>query len=100
MIQNNRNIAPEPEVGGFHNIVLENRKVLNLTGVTDVDNFDENHIVLYTQLGELTIHGKNLHVNSMSVDTGKLSVEGDVWALIYGDKDKKKAATFFSKLFK
>lgn len=90
----------QQEYPGFHNLSLENRNTLNLTGVTDVDNFDEHQIVLYTQLGELTIQGKNLHINAMSVDTGKLSVEGDVWALTYGDKDKKKTPTFFSKLFK
>lgn len=95
-----KNIETEPEFPGFHNLTLENRNTLNLTGITDVDNFDEHQIILYTQLGKLTIQGKNLHVNSMSVDTGKLSVEGDIWAMIYGEKDKKKPATFFSKLFK
>lgn len=95
MIQNK-----EPEPKGFHNLFLENRNILSLTGVTDVDNFDEHTIVLYTQLGELTIQGKDLHINSMSVETGNLDVEGDIWALVYGDKDKRKATTFFSKLFK
>jgi len=90
----------EPAVKGFHNLILENRNVLSMTGVTDVDSFDENTIVLFTQLGELTIQGKDLHINSMSVETGNLSVEGDVWSLVYGDKDKRKASSFLSKLFK
>ncbi len=90
----------EPAPKGFHNLILENRNVLSLTGVTDVDTFDEKSIVLYTQLGELVIQGKDLHINSMSVETGCLSVEGDIWSLVYGDKDRKKAPTFFSKLFK
>ncbi len=90
----------EPEIKGFHNVTLENRNTLLLTGVTDVDTFDERTIILYTQLGELTIQGKDLHINSMSVETGDLSVEGDIWALTYGDKDKRKAASLLSKLFK
>ena len=90
----------EQEPKGFHNLILENRNSLSLTGVTDVDTFDERSIVLYTQLGELTIQGRDLHINSMSVETGDLSVEGDIWSLVYGDKDKRKASTFFSKLFK
>ncbi len=85
---------------GFHNLFLENRNVLSLTGVTDVENFDEKSIMLYTQLGELTIQGKDLRINSMSVETGDLSVEGDIWSIQYGDKDNKKSPTFFSKLFK
>ena len=38
----------------IHNIIMENRKSLSISGVTDVDNFDEKEILLYTQMGELT----------------------------------------------
>jgi sporulation protein YabP len=93
-----KNEKTEPK--GFHNLSLENRSRLSLTGVTDVDSFDERSIILFTQLGELTIQGKDLRINSMSVETGDLSVEGDVWSLVYGDKERKKAPTIFSKLFK
>jgi sporulation protein YabP len=68
--------------------------------VTDVDNFDEKEISLYTQLGEMVIRGKNLHVNSMSVETGDMTIEGDIWAINYGDKDRKGSASFFTKLFR
>lgn len=93
-------IEKKSELKGFHNMFLENRNKLSLTGVTDVDSFDERAIILYTQLGELTVQGRDLHVNAMSVETGDVSVEGDIWALEYGDKDKKKSPTFFSRLFK
>ena len=85
---------------GRHNLILENRSNLVMSGVTDVDNFDENSILLYTQLGELVIRGKKLHINVMNVETGDLSVEGDICALIYGDRNTKKKATFLNKLFK
>lgn len=85
---------------GRHNLILENRSNLVISGVTDVDNFDENSILLYTQLGELVIRGKKLHINVMNVETGDLSVEGDICALIYGDRNTKKKATFLNKLFK
>ncbi len=85
---------------GKHNLILENRRNLVLTGVTDVDNFDEGSILLYTQLGELIIKGKKLHINVMNVETGDLSVEGDICAVIYGDKDRNKKANLLGKLFK
>lgn len=85
---------------GKHNLILENRGNLVLTGVTDVDNFDEGSILLYTELGELIVRGKKLHINVMNVETGDLSVEGDISALIYGDRDKKKKANLIGKLFK
>lgn len=83
-----------------HNIILENRNMLSISGVTDVESFDENTIVLFTQLGELTVQGKDLHINAMSTDSGDLSVEGDIWSIIYGDKEKKSPVSFFAKLFK
>ena len=83
-----------------HNAILENRKKLMLSGVTDVESFDEKLVVLYTQLGELTIRGTDLHVNEMSVESGDLTVEGEIKALIYGEKDRTKKLGFFGKLFR
>ena len=83
-----------------HIVILEGRKNLTISGVTDVDSFDERCISLYTQLGELVIKGRELHINSMSVETGDMTIEGDIWALNYGDKDKKSSATFLGKLFR
>ncbi len=82
------------------NIILENRKSLSISGITDVDSFDEKTIVLYTQLGELTIQGRELHIDSMSVETGDMSITGDIWALVYGDKDKKGPLTALGRLFR
>ena len=73
-----------------HNAILEDRSKLMLTGVTDVESFDENKVYLYTQLGELVIRGKQLHVNEMSLESGELTVEGEISALSYGDKDRTK----------
>lgn len=83
-----------------HNIILENRKSLSISGITDVDSFDEREIILYTQLGELTIQGRELHIDAMSVETGDMTITGDIWALIYGDKDKKGPISALGKLFR
>ena len=82
------------------NIILENRKNLSISGITDVDSFDEKEISLYTQLGELTIQGRELHIDSMSVETGDMTITGDIWALIYGDKDKKGPISALGRLFR
>lgn len=93
-------MADEKTKQGNHNAILENRKSLLLTGVTDVDSFDERTITLFTQLGELTVQGRSLHINRMSVETGEMSIDGDIWALIYGEKDKQGPLSFFGKLFR
>ena len=76
-----------------HNVIMENRKSLTISGVTDVDSFDERCISLYTQMGELVI-------NSMSVETGDMTIDGDIWALNYGDKDKRGTVSMLGKLFR
>lgn len=88
------------DIQGNHNLILENRSRLVLSGVTDVDCFNDEEIKLFTQLGELTIKGRNLHINEMSVESGDISVEGDVWGLCYGEKDRKKKLSAIGKLFK
>lgn len=90
----------EKNIKGTHNIIMENRSNLTLSGVTDVDSFDERTIILYTQLGELVIRGRDLHINTMSVETGDMTIDGDIWSLNYGDKDKRGSASFLGKLFR
>ncbi len=82
------------------NIILENRKSLSISGITDVDSFDEKEISLYTQLGELTVQGRELHIDAMSVETGDMTITGDIWALIYGDRDKKGPVSALGRLFR
>ena len=82
------------------NLILENRKKLSISGITDVDSFDEKSIRLYTQLGELAIQGHDLHIDSMSVETGDMTITGDIWAIVYGDKDKKGPISALGKLFR
>ncbi len=83
-----------------HTMILENRRSLSLSGVTDVDSFDEREIILYTRLGELTIVGRDLHINAVSVESGNMTVEGDIWSLCYGDRDKQSPLTLIGKLFR
>ena len=82
---------------GRHNAILENRQRLQLS---EVESFDEDEIRLFTQLGELTIKGKDLHINEISVESGDVSVEGDIWALVYGEKDRKKKLSAIGKIFR
>jgi len=82
-----------------HSIVLKDRAKLTVTGVTDVDSFDETAIVAYTDMGELTIRGTELKINNLSTESGDLSVEGSISALSYTD-NLPKNSSFFGKLFR
>lgn len=82
-----------------HNLILENRKVLTVSGVSDVSGFDEQSVVLATEMGELSIKGSNLHINKFSLETGELNLDGDIYSLIYSE-NKQTEGGFFSKLFR
>lgn len=84
----------------IHNLILEGRKRLSVSGVTDVDSFDENTVLLYTNMGELTVKGSDLHVNDLSVTSGEMNIEGDIQAVIYGDKECQSPLGFIGKLFR
>ena len=81
------------------NVILEDRRLLTVSGVSDVDSFDEETIVVYTDIGLLTIHGRSLHINRLSVEVGELAVEGEIDSLVYSDAQQK-GASFFSKVFR
>lgn len=89
----------ENKKGMPHNIIMENRQKLSISGVNDIDSFDETAVLLFTDMGELEVRGENLHMNKLNVDSGEVSIEGDIYAIIYGENSKS-GGGFFSKLFK
>ena len=69
----------------IHNIIMENREKISISGVKKTENFDDKIIVLDTQMGQLTIKGDNLHISKMDIDTGNLSVSGNIYGLVYNE---------------
>jgi sporulation protein YabP len=82
-----------------HNIIMESRKNLTVSGVMDVDSFDEESVIVFTEQGELTIRGHNLHINKIDVDAGDLSMEGEIDSLSYSEGQPQKGG-FFAKLLR
>lgn len=82
-----------------HNVVMEDRQKISLTGVNDVDSFDEQSITAYTDVGELTISGKELHIAKLNIDSGEMCVDGLINSLVYSD-EKPQQGGFFSKVFR
>lgn len=76
------------------NLTLLNRKVLELSGVTKVDSFDSQLFILKTVLGDLTIKGYGLHMKHLNLESGLVTIEGNVHSLSYSDSasgNKKKS---------
>ena len=69
--------------GKPYGITLERREKAVLTGVTDVERFDENEVVLHTHGGRLTLTGSGLHVSSLQLEEGRLMVDGAIDSVAY-----------------
>lgn len=89
-------------INTIQNIILENREKLTISGVLDVLSFDDQIVILETDLGLLTVKGENLRINKLSLDTTEVIVEGTISNLSYSDKnlDKKSSGSFLGKIFK
>lgn len=83
-----------------HRVMIDNRKKLTITGVTDTDKFDEGSVLLYSSMGEIIVKGRDLRVSGLSVESGEMTVEGEIGAVIYGDSQVKGPLSFFGKLTK
>ena len=81
-----------------HNLILEDRKLLTVSGVADVDSFDDQAIVVFTDMGELTVHGQELHINKLNIELGELTLEGQIASLTYADEAPR--GGFFSRMFR
>jgi sporulation protein YabP len=82
-----------------HNIIMNSRSKLSITGVSDVESFDENEIVLSTSQGTMFIRGSNLHIGKLSLDSGDMTVDGTFDCIEYED-DGKSQGGFFSRMFR
>ncbi len=82
-----------------HNIEIENRKKIRITGVVDILNFDDETITLLTVMGKLLIKGTELKIHSFGNETGDMETEGKINAVVYLNDNKGKSS-LMGKLFK
>ncbi len=81
-----------------HKVTLDNRNRLTMTGVTEVESFDEEMVVLHTTKGTLVIRGSGLHLQLLSLDGGQVHVDGTVDSMTY-ENEVREAGSFFARLF-
>ncbi len=85
----------------IQNIIIENREKATISGVLDVLSFDDQIVILETELGLLNIKGDNLKINKLSLDTSEIIIEGKFMNLGYSEKNEHlKTSGLLSKLFK
>lgn len=86
--------------GRAHTVELVNRESASFAGVTDVEAFNEEEVVLLTDMGVIVLAGEGLHIVKLNLDDGVLVVEGHIIALEYVQEQKPTKKGVFSGLFK
>ena len=86
----------------IQNIMLESREKLTVSGVSDVFSFDDQIVIVATELGLLTIKGENLKINKLNIDTSDFILNGKISSLAYseGGFEGNKGSNILIKIFK
>ncbi|MBO5454227.1 MAG: sporulation protein YabP [Clostridia bacterium] len=91
----------EKKYSRIHNVIMEDREHLSVSGVTDVSEFNEMQIILVTEMGMMTVEGENLRISELSIETGDMKIDGTVNSIIYSEEDLRGVHTsLWSKLFR
>ena len=77
---------------GAHEITVTDRARIVVSGVADVDCFNEEMIVLNTAAGALTIAGEGLHIGQLSLDGGELHVDGRIDSISYEESERTRGS--------
>ena len=72
-----------------HSIHIDDRRLISVTGVKDVDSFNEQFVQLLTEAGELRIEGAELHITKLNLDEGQVMLEGEISALEYTEGEER-----------
>ena len=81
------------------NLILENRQILTVSGIKDVESFTSDKVVLITNEGSLFVNGSNLHIKKLSTESGEAIVEGEINGCVYSDGIVEKEG-FFKRVLK
>lgn len=90
---------PRPKV---QNLILENREKLSVSGVIDVESFNDECVIADTELGVLIIKGIDLHINKLNIDSSELGIEGEIISCEYSDRSssRNRGGGLLARIFK
>lgn len=91
----------EKQSAGIHRVLLENRKKAVITGVQEIHSFNENEVLLLSEVGKILLKGEQLHVRNLNLEKGDAEVEGRVDSLSYLTRNAhKKDESILKRMFR
>lgn len=89
------------ETNPYHNVVLKDRKLLELTGVKQIDSFDANEFLMETAQGWMLVQGKDLTLGKLDTERGDVIIRGLIESMSYvANKKASGKDSMMSKIFK
>lgn len=83
-----------------HTVHIDNRSRTSITGVSDVESFNEQEIILETEAGGLRVEGEGLHLSKLNLDDGQVVIEGEVISMEYEPATPERRPGLFSRMFR
>ncbi len=78
-------------------MVLKSRRELILDGVLDVFGFDDRSVSLDTVCGPLTVEGEELHLTKMSLESGEVTLTGEIDGVFYENAREHRSGGLFAR---
>ena len=79
-------------------LILEDRKKLVIDSVISVESFNDDYLEISTKLGDVSVEGKNLKIEELIQESGKILITGEIIGFFY--KETKQNKGFFGNIFK
>lgn len=82
-----------------HNIIMENRSKISISGVENAESYNETEIILHTSKGVLIIRGDGMNLSKLNLDSGEITVNGRITVLEYVEP-RQSGGSLLSRIFK
>ncbi len=82
-----------------HNVTVNSRKHMEISGAVNVLSFDDEQVILKTSMGICCVQGRGLNVSKLDLDGGEVFVDGEIVSFYYPEESEEKQS-FFSRIFK
>lgn len=82
-----------------HSLKIEKREKAEISGIKDVEYFNENEILAVSTMGNILIKGEHLHIDCLNTETQVMNVSGTVCAIIYS-KNRNDKKSILDRIFR
>ena len=71
-----------------HSLLVKERACAEISGVLELESFDEESVLFSTACGPMTVEGEALRVGAWDTERGFLKIEGNIRAVFYNTEEK------------